>query len=171
MKGKQHRCGGFRVAVVIAGLIFAYIGIYYARLYWVKQQPMVIREELEKCELYIRNHTCPAFYNERTVEDSEFFNQVMELCLKHERFRSINSDGSLAVLGYRPPTATFKNGEMVYAFSIYEMDGRRTLENIEEMLPIITISTPTSGWHCYLSQEDYVELFLLIDTYEGGELL
>lgn len=162
---------GFRVAAVLIGLIFVYISVYYARLYYIKQQPMVTREELEKCELYIFNYSCPTFEYQRTVEDLEFFNQVMELCLKHKRFKTISTDGNLPLLGYRPSTAIFINGNDTYRFAIYELDGRRTLENVYDALPIITVSTPETGWHCILPQEDYVELFRLIETYESGDLI
>lgn len=156
---------------LIAGSIFAYIFAYYVRLSYVKSQPMVSQEELENCELYIFNSTCPTFEYQRTVDDSEFFNQVMELCLKHKRFKSISSEGNLPLLGYRPPTAIFKNGSDQYRFAIYEIDGRRTMENVYEMLPIVTITTPETSWHCILKQEDYVKLFQLIEVYKGGELI
>ena len=173
-----------QAAAIVLSIILIYVAVDYFRLYYIKQQPMVTRDELENCQLYIQNSTCPTFEYKRSVEEPELVEQVMELCVKHKRFRSTSYDGH-ALLGHLPPinVAIFENQNYRYTFSFYSADGERTIENIHEALPIITINKSAaikkekyttydreSAWYCYLPQEDYVKLFELITSYEGGEL-
>ncbi len=183
----ERRNGGsvVRALAVIVGLILVYLLAYYARLAYIKRQPMVTKDELKKCELFIQNHTCPSFEYKRTVEDKEIFDQIVELCSEHKRFRTIPPE-SPALLGHFPPMTAvfFENENYRYTFAFYSADGERTSENVDELLPIITITKSVitrkeksvfydkvSGWYCYLPQEKYVELFELINMYEGGELV
>ena len=150
----------------------------------IKQKPIVEMAELKRCELFIRNRTCPTIFDKWTVNDEDLRNQIVEICSKAKRYRTVpETSSSLIIAGAKPDAVIFENDSYYYEFMFYKSEEPLFAENIQDELPVLMVWTAekvkngthiyretVSSWYCYLSEDDYVELYQLVDSYEGGEI-
>ena len=127
---------------------------------------------LRDCKMYIYNQTCTNIYEQRTVYDMEFYNDVLTLCLKAKRFRPISSLEIIA--------GEQEDESVQYIVSFHDVKNQMSIDNIYRDEPLIAVGWANkdelgrcgalTSWYCYLDPEVYVLLYDLLARYSGGDL-
>ena len=144
------------------------------------QSGALSKQDLEGCELFVYNVTCPDIYAVRTVSDTDFLKKVIDLSVTAEYFRPVTSvDIKLGINKY-DPHYVFDNGQEQYTVGFFEVEKQLDIGFVHRDKPIVTVSkrmldrTQSQedwAWRCTMSAADYAELFDTVQTYGGGDIL
>ena len=147
--------------------------------------PPFLREDLMERTLLVQPLSCSEKGTVRTVDDGEFFNQVIDLCAEAEPFRP-------AVLAYDMKADIpwmahfyFRGAADEYIFSFVDVGRQLDFDFVHRDKPLICIgkaSVPEEGiydgyyrvewrWLYTLPASNYAVLYNLTEKYGGGKVI
>ena len=151
----------------------------------VLEGPPILREDLMERTLFMQPFYGYMSGKVRTVDDSEFFNQVVDLCAEAEPFRP-------AVLAYDMKAdipwmahSYFRGAADEYIFSFVDVGRQLDFDFVHRDKPLICIgkaSVPEEGiydgyyrvewrWLYTLPASNYAVLYNLTEKYGGGKVI
>ena len=142
----------------------------------VLEGPPILREDLMERTLFVRPYF--HYYDDkvRTVDEKEFFDQVIDLCAGAEPFRPL-STGESTEIGPRSDLFYFRGVADEYVFSFRDAEEQMDIGFVHRDKPLLYIGKGSYDgvlsteweWFYTLPASNYAALHNLIQTYGGGE--
>ena len=152
--------------------------------------PLILREDLMERTLLVQPVSCSEKGTVRTVDDDEFFNQVVDLCAEAEPFRPFVDFYEMKVGGPRTTNFLFRSAADEdtldqYRFAFIDVEEQLDFGYVHRDKPLLLVGkgnytehgiyarvySSEWGWLYTLPASNYAALYNLIETYRGGEVI
>ena len=152
--------------------------------------PPILREDLMERTLLVQPLSCSEEGTVRTVDDGEFFNQVIDLCAEAEPYRLFVESYEMKAGGPRTTNFLFRSAadeDAVdeYIFCFIDVEEQLDFGYIHRDKPLLYVGKGNYTenriygksyrdewrWLYTLPASNYAALYNLIETYRGGEVI
>ncbi|MCI9317842.1 MAG: hypothetical protein HFF67_07365 [Oscillospiraceae bacterium] len=150
----------------------------------VLEGPPIRKEDLLERRLFVQPNTSMYDDKVRTVDDEEFFNQVVDLCAGAEPFRPFVFPYESKAGGPRTANFFLVGAADEYAFSFGDVERQLDFGFVHRDKPLLYVgkaSVTKEGiynsyknewaWFYTLPASNYAALYNLIEMYGGGEVI
>lgn len=150
--------------------------------------PPILREDLMERTLLVQPVSCSEEGTVRTVDDGEFFNQVIDLCAEAEPFRLFVESYEMKAGGPRTTNFLFRSAADEdtldqYRFAFIDVEEQLDFGYVHRDKPLLLVGkgnytehgiyarvySSEWGWLYTLPASNYTVLYNLTERYGGGE--